>query len=211
MFSISFCLSRACFTHLISSNLSCNLCLWYWFTKIKKLMQTYIVIVSGSIVNVSTVHLKSIWHLIWRYLLKPVSGGHPVLSAHYRIPRGCPLNTGFTVLISFEQYFFFLCFGWICFISKVVKINETVRILVLPDKMSWKGKWGIAQDAQLFKPHPSNVRPTVEIITILSYWIETWVKIKFQLVQYFLTLHSDAHRAKLLKKRFVPRLVTERL
>ena len=30
MFSISFCLYRACFTHLISSNLSCNLCLWYF-------------------------------------------------------------------------------------------------------------------------------------------------------------------------------------
>ena len=30
MFSISFCLYRACFTHLISSNLSCNPCLWYY-------------------------------------------------------------------------------------------------------------------------------------------------------------------------------------
>ena len=30
LFSISFCLYRACFTHLISSNLSCNLCLWYF-------------------------------------------------------------------------------------------------------------------------------------------------------------------------------------
>ena len=99
MFSISFCLYRACFTHLISSNLSCNLCLWYWFTKIKKSMQTYIVIVSGSILNVSTVHLNGIWHLIWRYLLKPVLGGHPVLSEHYSIPWGCPLNTGFTVFI----------------------------------------------------------------------------------------------------------------
>ena len=97
MFSISFCLYRACFTHLISSDLSCNLCLWYWFTKIKKLMQTYIVIVSGSILNFSTVHLNGIWHLIWRYLLKPVGGEHPVLSGHYSIPRGCPLNTGFTV------------------------------------------------------------------------------------------------------------------
>ena len=29
-FLISFCLYRACFTHLISSNLSCNLCLWYY-------------------------------------------------------------------------------------------------------------------------------------------------------------------------------------
>ena len=28
--TISFCLYGACFTHLISSNLSCNLCLWYY-------------------------------------------------------------------------------------------------------------------------------------------------------------------------------------
>ena len=69
-----------------------------WSTLIKKLMQTYIVIVSGSILNVSTVHLNGIWHLIWRYLSKPVLGGHPVLSGHYSIPRGCPLNTGFTVI-----------------------------------------------------------------------------------------------------------------
>ena len=72
-----------------------------WFTLIKKLtwlMQTYIVIVSGSIVNVSTVHLNGIWQLVWRYLSKPVLCGHPVLSGHYSIPRGCLLNTGFTVL-----------------------------------------------------------------------------------------------------------------
>ena len=50
-------------------------------------MQTYIVIVSGSIQNVSIVHLNDIWHLIWRYLSKPVSGGHPVLTGHYSIPR----------------------------------------------------------------------------------------------------------------------------
>ena len=74
-----------------------------WFTLIKKLMQTYIVIVSGSILNVSTVHLNGIWHLIWRYLLKPVLGGHPVLSGHYSIPRGCPLNTGFTVFLHQES------------------------------------------------------------------------------------------------------------
>ena len=30
LFSISFLLYRACLTHLISSNLSCNLCLWYY-------------------------------------------------------------------------------------------------------------------------------------------------------------------------------------
>ena len=69
-----------------------------WSTLIKKLMQTYIVKVSGSILNISTVHLNGIWRLIWRYLLKPVLGGHPVLSGHYSIPQGCLLNTGFTVI-----------------------------------------------------------------------------------------------------------------
>ena len=68
-----------------------------WSTLIKKLMQAYIVKVSVSILNISTVHLNGIWHLIWRYLSKPVLGGHAVcvLSGHYSIPRGCPLNTGF--------------------------------------------------------------------------------------------------------------------
>ena len=37
---------------------------WSSFKLIKKLMQMYIVIVSGSILNVSTVHLNGIWHLI---------------------------------------------------------------------------------------------------------------------------------------------------
>ena len=34
-----------------------------WSTLIKKLMQTYIVKVSGSILHISTVHLNGIWHL----------------------------------------------------------------------------------------------------------------------------------------------------
>ena len=34
-----------------------------WSSLLKKFMQTYIVIVSGSILNVSTVHLNDIWHL----------------------------------------------------------------------------------------------------------------------------------------------------
>ena len=69
-----------------------------WSTLIKKLMQTYIVKVSGSILNISTVHLNGIWHLIWRYLSQPVLGGHPVLSGHYNFLWGCPLKTGFTVI-----------------------------------------------------------------------------------------------------------------
>ena len=108
LFSVSFCLYRACFTHLISSISRSTIprvnnirpvygTVINWFTLIKKIMQTSIVIVSGSIINASTVHLNGIWHLIWRYISKPVLGGHPVLSGHYSIPRGCPLNTGFTV------------------------------------------------------------------------------------------------------------------
>ena len=69
-----------------------------WSSLLKKFMQTYFVIVSGSILNVSTVHLNDIWHLTCRYLLKPVLDGHPVLSGNYSFPRGCPLDTGFTVL-----------------------------------------------------------------------------------------------------------------
>ena len=69
-----------------------------WSTLIKKFMQTYIVIVSASILNVSTVYSNGIWHLLCRhYLSKPVLGGHPVLSGHCSFPWGCPLNTGFTV------------------------------------------------------------------------------------------------------------------
>ena len=67
-----------------------------WFSLIKNSILTYIVIVSGSILNVSTVHLNGIWHLIWRYLSKPVLGGPPALSGHYSIPQGCPLDAGFT-------------------------------------------------------------------------------------------------------------------
>ena len=81
-----------------------------WSTLIKKLMQTYIVKVSGSILNISTVHLNGIWHLIWRYLSKPVLGGHPVLSGHYSNPRGCPLNTGFTVYSCKLRNIPFICF-----------------------------------------------------------------------------------------------------
>ena len=103
LLSISFCVYRACFTHLLFRQIelqSMFMVLWsivpLWI--IKKIMHAYIVILSGSILNVSTVYLNDIWHLIGRYLSKPVLGGHPVLSGHYSIPRECPLNTGFTVV-----------------------------------------------------------------------------------------------------------------
>ena len=87
------CLELRCFTRLISSNLTNH----YWSTLMKKLMQTYIIIISGSILNVSTVHLNGICHLIWCYLSKPVLGRHHVLSWHYSIfPEGVSAYTGFT-------------------------------------------------------------------------------------------------------------------
>ena len=53
---------------MISSNLSCNLFLLYYDQLVhfdKEInASTYIVIVSRSILNVSTVHLNGIWHLI---------------------------------------------------------------------------------------------------------------------------------------------------
>ena len=93
-----------------------------WSTLIKTLMQTYIVIVSGSVLNVSTVHLNGIWHLIWRTrcLLKPVLGGHPVLSGQYSIPRGCPLNTGFTVSYSLVKI------SVLCLISSYVNFTRSL-------------------------------------------------------------------------------------
>ena len=101
LFSISFCLYRAYFTHLISSNLSCNLFLLYYDQLVHFDKEINAKVYRYSLweyyKRASTVHLKGIWHLIWRYISKRVLGGHPVLSGHYSIPRGCPLNTGFTV------------------------------------------------------------------------------------------------------------------
>ena len=63
LFSISFCLYRACFTHLISSNLSCNLCLWYYNQLVHFDKQMHEIVCRHSlwcILNISTVHLNGI-------------------------------------------------------------------------------------------------------------------------------------------------------
>ena len=75
-----------------------------WTTLIKKLMQTYIVKVSGSILNISTVHLNGIWHLIWHYLSKPVLGGHPCIKRTLQHSPRDPLTTGFTVDENLTDY-----------------------------------------------------------------------------------------------------------
>ena len=59
--------------------LSCNLCLWYYDQLVHCNKEINIVMVTESILNVSTVYLNGIWHLIGRYLSKPVLGGHPSL------------------------------------------------------------------------------------------------------------------------------------
>ena len=81
-------------------------------------MQTYIVVVSGSILNVSTVHLNGIWHLIWRSLLKPVLGGHPVLSRQY---------------FSFPESIFIIKSGWLINLSHYILVSLPVwRVDISP-------------------------------------------------------------------------------
>ena len=110
-----------------------------WSTLIKKLMQTYIVKVSESILNLSTVHLNGIWHVKWRYLSKPVLGGHPVLSGHYSIPRGCPLNTGFTVFASTLVRWSSQLLGHLIVgkNSTLVRKNTSYQVLVLSMLVRW--------------------------------------------------------------------------
>ena len=85
------CTVRYCFLfRFVSSNLSCNLFLWYYDQ----------LVLFDKEIN-ANLYPHCFWEYSkrfhWRYLSKPVLGGHPVLSGHYSIPRGCPLNIGFTI------------------------------------------------------------------------------------------------------------------
>ena len=128
-----------------------------WSTLVKNLMQTYIVIVSGSILNVSTVHLNGIWHLIWRYISKPVLGGHPVLSGHYSIPRGCPLNTGFSVLLWKKNWKPSLLSGPLLLFSCLTKCTSMIFVdkknIELNDKSLLFSRcwWMLAQHSWLWQ------------------------------------------------------------
>ena len=109
-----------------------------WSTLVKKLMQTYIVQVSGSILHISTVHLNGIWHLIWCYPSKPVLGGHPALSGHYSIPRGCPLNTGFIVFcqsrawpLNLSRFYFHVHFKFETAHDKAARITQNTYCIVI--------------------------------------------------------------------------------
>ena len=95
--SISFCLYRACFTHLISSNLSCNLCLWYYDQLVHFDKENANVYRQSLWKYSKRFHCLFEWHVTPHMTLsmKPVLGRHPIFSRQYSIPWGCPLNTGF--------------------------------------------------------------------------------------------------------------------
>ena len=107
MFSISFCLYRACFTHLISSNLSCNLCLWY-FDQLVHLNKE----INANVYRHSLWEYSKRFHSSFEFHLTP----HMTLSIKTCIRRTpcikrtlqhsprCPLNTGFTVTVSIGEF-----------------------------------------------------------------------------------------------------------
>ena len=100
MFSISFCLYRACFTHLISSNLSCNLCLWYYDQLVHFDKE-----INANVYRHSLWEYSKTFHCSFEWHLTPVLGRHPVLSGHNSIPWRCLLNTGFTVCWPLQIFF----------------------------------------------------------------------------------------------------------
>ena len=64
LFSISFCLYRACFTHLSSSNLSCNLCLWHYHQKVPFNKEIHANVYRHSLWEYSErFHFSFEWHL----------------------------------------------------------------------------------------------------------------------------------------------------
>ena len=112
LFSISFCLYRACFTHLISSNLSCNLCLWYYDQLVHFDKEINANVYRHSLWEYCKhFHCSFEWHLTPHMTLsiETCIWWTPCISGHYSIPPGCPLNTGFTVLSNQEFFFSINC------------------------------------------------------------------------------------------------------
>ena len=97
LFSISFCLFRACFTHLISSNLSCNLCLWYYDQLVHFRKEINANVYRHSLWQYSKrFHCSFKWHLTpyMTLSIETCIRRTPCIniSGHYIIPRGCLLN-----------------------------------------------------------------------------------------------------------------------
>ena len=108
-------------TYLISFTVEC--CFLFRLVSIELVsliwvLQIWVAIyVFGTIIFNKEIHANVYCHSLWEYFKRfhcsfewhltphmtlsietvPVLGRHPVLSGHYSIPWGCPLNTGFTV------------------------------------------------------------------------------------------------------------------
>ena len=101
VFYLTFCLYRACFTHLISSNLSCNPCLRYYDQLVHFDKEINANVYRHSLWECyKRFYCSFEWHLTppMTLYIKTCIRWHPVLSGDYSIPRGSPLETGFTVL-----------------------------------------------------------------------------------------------------------------
>ena len=85
---------------------------------------------------------------VYGYLSKPVLGGNPVLSGHYSIPRGCPVNAGFTLFVCFSFSFLFFSvnsdFHYFIFIfpGYVTRIGE--RAGLTPYRLKMRGTFNIS-------------------------------------------------------------------
>ena len=107
LFSISFCLYRACFTHLISSNLSCNLCLWYFDQLVHLNKEINANVYRHSLWEYSKrFHSSFEWHLTPHMTLsiKTCIRRTPCIKRTLQHSPRCPLNTGFTVTVSIGEF-----------------------------------------------------------------------------------------------------------
>ena len=98
---ISFCLYRACFTHLISSNLSWNLCLWYYDQLVNFDKEINANVCRHSLWEYCRrFHSSFEWHLTPHMTLSIENciRRTPCIKRTLHHSRGCPLNTGFTVI-----------------------------------------------------------------------------------------------------------------
>ena len=107
LFSISFCLYRACFTHLMSPNLSCNPCLWYYDQLVHFDKEINANVYRYSLWEYyKRLYCSFEWHLtphITLYIETCIRRTPSVLSRHCSIPRGCSLY--FLVLFSSHSLF----------------------------------------------------------------------------------------------------------
>ena len=108
MFSVSFCLYRACSTHLISSNLSCNLCLWFYDQLVHFDKEINANVYRHSLWEYSKrFHCSFEWHLTPHMTLsiETCIRRTPCIKRTLQYSPRVSLNTGFTVYCYFTDPF----------------------------------------------------------------------------------------------------------